>query len=226
MRRWGIVIKVMDFLKRKHRVGRIQFQGQSIVEFTLLLPLLLMMLSGLIEFGFMLNEYLDLIDTTRETARYLSDRPPFSQGTDYNEDFYTGGISELYTTMQRAGWIDLDPAVDDVIISVFSLTDWSTITRYPDQTDLNPDPRSECGVLNGGSLGWRYFCNKTTNFSDAEIRDRIDNASSIPPNNGLVLVEIFYHYHMRLGLPWITAFVGDTIELHAFSFAPNAYAEP
>ena len=123
------MIKVIDFLKRKHRVGRIQFRGQSIVEFTLLLPLLLMMLSGLIEFGFMLNEYLDLIDTTRETARYLSDQPPFTAGTEYREDFYTEGISELYTTIQRAGWIDLDPAVDDVFISVFSLTNLNSKTQ-------------------------------------------------------------------------------------------------
>ena len=37
-------------------------RGQSLVEFTILLPVLLIMISGLIEFGFMLNYYLDLIE--------------------------------------------------------------------------------------------------------------------------------------------------------------------
>ncbi len=50
--------------------------GQSFVEFAILLPLLLMMLSGLIEFGFMLNTYLDLINSAREVARYLANDDP------------------------------------------------------------------------------------------------------------------------------------------------------
>ena len=41
-------------------------KGQSLVEFTIMLPVLLIMLSGLVEAGIALNVYLDLIDTTRE----------------------------------------------------------------------------------------------------------------------------------------------------------------
>jgi len=37
-------------------------RGQSLVEITILLPALPIMISGLIEFGFMLNYYLDLIE--------------------------------------------------------------------------------------------------------------------------------------------------------------------
>ena len=37
-----------------------------------MLPILLMLLSGVIEFGFMLNYYLDVIDATRETARFAA----------------------------------------------------------------------------------------------------------------------------------------------------------
>ena len=218
-----MIERLMELMNREQKRKRHRSRGQSIVEFTLLLPLLLMLLSGLIEFGFMLNEYLDLIDTTRETARYLSDQPPFRDGTEYREVFYTEGVSEMYNTIERAGWIDLDPAMDDLIVSVFSVQDWSSITRNPAQFT---DSRAECGGLNGGAMGWRYFCNKTTKFTDADVLDRINNTSSVPPNNGLVLIELYYHYHMRLSLPWITAFVGDTIELHAYSFAPNAYAEP
>jgi hypothetical protein len=36
--------------------------GQSLVEFTVMLPVLLIMLSGLVEYGILLNYYLDIID--------------------------------------------------------------------------------------------------------------------------------------------------------------------
>ncbi|GAB4529543.1 MAG: hypothetical protein Fur0018_16220 [Anaerolineales bacterium] len=48
-------------------------KGQALVEITILLPVLLILLSGLIEFGFMLNEYLSLQDAVRNAARFASD---------------------------------------------------------------------------------------------------------------------------------------------------------
>lgn len=215
--------KMADLFNRIHSRRRLRIKGQSIVEFTLLLPLLLMLLSSLIEFGFMLNEYLDLIDTTRETARYLADQPPFKGGTVYDESFYLRGVDEMGNTIERAGWIELDEATDDLVISVFSVTNWADADRFPVQFT---DDRGDCGGQNGGGMGWRLYCNKTTKFTKEEVMDRINNTSSIPPDNGIVLVELFYHYHMRLGLPWVTGIIGDTIELHAYSFAPNAHAEP
>ncbi|HEB65641.1 MAG TPA: hypothetical protein ENJ02_08880 [Chloroflexi bacterium] len=48
-------------------------KGQSLVEMTVLLPILLLLLSGLIEFGFMFNEYLSIQDAVRNAARFASD---------------------------------------------------------------------------------------------------------------------------------------------------------
>ena len=197
-------------------------KGQSIVEFTLLLPLLLALLSSLIEFGFALNDYLDLIDTTRETVRFLSDQDPFEAGgTTRNDDFYTDGVDQMALTLARAGWINLDSTADDLIISVFSVTSTSSLTRYPATfTDAT------CGgANNGGTMGWRMDCNKLSKFSNADILGRISSISSAP-DTGIVLVEIYYDYKMKLGLPWVTGIVGDTITLHAYSFAPNASSEP
>jgi Flp pilus assembly protein TadG len=44
-------------------------RAQSLVETALLLPVLLLILSGLIEFGFLLNRYLILLDAVRNVAR-------------------------------------------------------------------------------------------------------------------------------------------------------------
>lgn len=48
-------------------------KGQSLVEIAILLPVLLILLSGLIEFGFLFNEYLSLQDAVRNAARFASD---------------------------------------------------------------------------------------------------------------------------------------------------------
>lgn len=201
---------------------RQKIKGQSIVEFTILLPLLLMLLSSLVEFGFAINEYLDLIDTTRETARFLSDQDPFTdESLTMDENFYLDGVDEMETTIQRAGWITLDPSVDDLVITVYSVTSTSSLQRYPAEFS-----DSRCGgAQNGGNYGWRRYCKKSTEFTDSDVLNRISSISSAP-NTGIVLVEIFYDYHMKLGLPWVAGIVGDTITLHAYSFAPNAAAEP
>jgi Flp pilus assembly protein TadG len=43
--------------------------GQAMVEFALVLPLLAMLLFGVIQFGILFNNYLDLTDATRAGAR-------------------------------------------------------------------------------------------------------------------------------------------------------------
>ncbi|WP_291642870.1 TadE/TadG family type IV pilus assembly protein [Clostridium sp.] len=44
-------------------------KGQSLVEFSILLPILLLVLMGILEFGLMLNSYLTINNSAREGAR-------------------------------------------------------------------------------------------------------------------------------------------------------------
>ena len=44
-------------------------KGQSLIEFAILLPLLLLVLMGILEFGLMLNSYLSINNSAREGAR-------------------------------------------------------------------------------------------------------------------------------------------------------------
>lgn len=44
-------------------------KGQSLVEFAILLPILLLLLMGILEFGIMLNSYLTINNSAREGAR-------------------------------------------------------------------------------------------------------------------------------------------------------------
>jgi hypothetical protein len=205
-------------------------RAQSIVEFVLLLPLLLMLLSSLVEFGFALNEYLDLTDTSREVARYLADHTPIVESSPGNFDdrveFYLDGAEEMERTLSKAGWISLDSAADDLVISIFSLQGKVVQARYPAEFT---DDRGGCDtLLNGGTRGWRLHCNYVSKFQAADVESRISGLSSSPgpPNAGIVLVEIFYDYNLKLDLPWVSGIVGDTITFHSYAFAPNSAAEP
>jgi hypothetical protein len=64
------------YSKFKAQAGRKKSRGQSLVELALFLPILLIILSGLIEFGFGLNQYINVVEATREGARFGVDGDP------------------------------------------------------------------------------------------------------------------------------------------------------
>ncbi len=194
-------------------------RGQSLVEFTIMFPALLIMLSGLVEFGFLLNTYLDVIDAAREAARFAAnDDPTLGSPSDLTPNFWNrawrNSRGSLFTASDgRINWTPTD-AFDctgvegDIVISAFGILSNTVQTRYP------------IGDDNGASNCGNYQSKLTT----AEINAKMDSASV--GNSGAVLVEIYYEYEMLLGLPWITAFVPDPIVIHAFTIMPNTFVEP
>ncbi|NIS80272.1 MAG: hypothetical protein GTO14_08695 [Anaerolineales bacterium] len=205
----------------RKKPGRKKSIGQSLVEFAVLLPILIMMLSGLVEFGFLLNIYLDLIDAAREAARFSANDDPVrlidGTPTDLNPLFYSNAQTLTKESLKtssddRIDWLppfdDCDNIDGDIVISTFSILDGVIDTRYP--TIYGDSGVSLCG---------HYF----SEFTTAEVNARLDAAA---PNAGLVLVEIFVNYNHVLGLPWIRAFVPDPVLLHAYSFMPNTAVEP
>jgi TadE-like protein len=219
--------------KRKGKKARPRKKlGQSLVEFTILLPVLLMMLSGLVEFGFALNHYLDLVDNAREVARFSADDDPIHDDTTasfitYNGLFYLRALNYAKYNLAQARQLTLDDTSDDVVISVFAVTGKTVTHRYPETFTDTDATRPTCmGEANGGEIGWRAYCNHVSKFSSADVTGLLSSMPSLPPNTGVVLVEIYYDYHMVLGLPWITEFVKDPIELHAYSLYPNVSSEP
>ncbi len=188
-------------------------RGQSIVEFMVLLPVLLMMLSGLIEFGFMLNYYLDLIDAARESARFAANDDPLHDNngnyTDPNWAFYLRAQTVALQSINigSGGQIVLNPATDDIVISAFGASAGHVTQRFP-----------------AGPGEVSLYNNKLSELdTTTDIEAKLD---ALAPNTGLVSVELWYEYHMIMGLPWITAFVPNPVTLYAYSIMPNPHAEP
>jgi hypothetical protein len=249
---------------RLFRRNSTQARGQSLVEMTLILPLLLMMLSGLVEFGFALNQYINLVEAGREGARYGTDgdpneadhlanslpdddpafnpaiwfkdangRYPRCDGVDANSDGDFDDPGDLPPTrdyyeqvacvvLQAADPITLDPAKDDVVISVYRVysdtvtnINYGVIDQWPDPAD-DPAP----GDLPGQ---WRLYGNGSTRFNVARVESLID---PVAPSAGVLVVEVWYAYPHLLKLPWLTPFVGDPIHLYTYTIIPLPAAEP
>jgi hypothetical protein len=207
-------IKVMQ---RSNRIkGKPREGGQSLVELALFVPLLLMMLSGLVEFGLLLNQYLNLMDGPREGARYGVSISPFV-GTGDTDDplFYDHVTAVVNKTIYP---YSLDPSRDDVIITVVSIKNDDIYRRYP---QILPSP-SIAGQ-------YRLYGHKTSKYTDAQIRTLLGTSlSPLPgaPKGGAVIVEMYYSYHQALALPWLLAFVPDPIQLYMSSVAPLPAATP
>jgi hypothetical protein len=206
-------IQIMFFMKDKQKkIGQRKSRAQSLVEFAITLPILLLLFSGLVEFGFALNYYLSLLDATRESARYYSNFNPFlPDGTD-DVAFYRGAAEEAYANLDptarnpsyQGRTIVLDPTADEVLVTVFS---WSNdpsigITRYPT------------------SGPYALFGSATTSkFTEAMIEAQFPTGS---PNAGLLLVEVHYHYN-----PILTRlFLREPLLLRAHTIMPLSAAEP
>ena len=203
--------KLKKFFAKK--TNKRKTKGQSLVEVALTFPLMLMMLSGLIEFGFMLNYYLSLTDASRETARFFSNFDPFDEnGQDNINGFYAPAAAFLLNNLEPVDSNDtsrkiaLDTTVDDVVISVFSASG-GTVTRYPH--------------INQGE--YRHNNNVASRFSTLEVESRLVDTA---PDTGILLVEIFYDYHQVLKLPWLAPFLPDPVTLYGYTMMPLSAAEP
>ncbi|MBI5354149.1 MAG: pilus assembly protein [Chloroflexi bacterium] len=200
-------------------------RGQSLVEIAIAFPLLIMLFAGVVEFGFIINIYLSLLDATRESARFWSQSDPFTRDpvtkaiTGNDMAFYNGAaamvranLDPIFTNPDYVGRrISLDPAIDDVIVTVYSVDVVNdTVIAYPG------DPPDGAAHIYGNA-----------NYNSIFSVDTIRNTLLVDaPNAGILVVEVHYNYHQVLALPWITAVLSDPVHLRAYTMFPLNAAEP
>ncbi len=126
-----------------------KYRGQSFVELALVLPILLLLLLGVTEVAFYMGAYMDVLDLTRETARFASARDPFALTGDLNcsttdelNFFYDSacmisppaGSTNCVLSEYCNGfnpYISFNPDTDDVVISVFTITGTTVSDQWP-----------------------------------------------------------------------------------------------
>ncbi len=67
-------------------------RGQALVEFALLLPLIIVMFFGIIQFGLLFGGQIALVNAVREAARYASTSPVNSNPTSQITNAVAGGV--------------------------------------------------------------------------------------------------------------------------------------
>jgi hypothetical protein len=143
--------KIKQFFQNlQRRRGELK-KGQSFVELALILPILLVMLLGMVEVAVFIGRYLDVLDLTREAARFASVRNPFDTSGNTDLDCDTPNLFDFYwdtscilspshdsPVCSTVGeptynptfcngmnpYVYLNPATDDVVISVYTIANY------------------------------------------------------------------------------------------------------
>lgn len=214
----------MRFLPRLNR----KQAGQSFVELSVILIVILTLLVGMVEVANLLNEYINLADGVREAARFGSNDDPFIREAtadcptpfcvrlDFflNIDIILEGQEDGSGTKISQGSITplvLNPANgDDVVISFWGIDESGNAVRFPDSDGWSKNAYTGEGTPKASQ--------KTT----AQIQSLLDPSA---PATGIVLVEVFYHYEQILKLPLFFPFP-DPMPVYAYAIMPLSAAEP
>jgi hypothetical protein len=199
-------------------------KGQSFVEFAVFLPIFLIMVSGLAEFGFLFNDFLNVMDGPREGARFAADLD-FKNWSQYTASCpgFANYKCPYFLTISKAvssiGPVTFNPGNPniDVVVSLVQVDGGGNVAkRVP----------SEAG-FNYGDLYPSTSFTHASRLNNAKIHSLITTGgAAIPGSSGFVLVEIFYKYKQHLGLPWITVFVPDPIPVYSYTMMPYSLDLP
>jgi len=203
-------------------------RGQSMIEFAIALPILIMLFSGMIEFGFMLNAYLSLLDATRSAARLCSNLNPFKLDTATNTLVDDPTFAEYCAQAvvdnlappsdPNARQIVMDTSRDDVIVSVLGVSVDSTTNKI-----IMPISR-----FKNGSPFYALYGNQLSAYGDLDIESYMTQNGTLPVQTGMLIVEVYYGYTGILKLPWVEAFMSadNPATLYASTIMPLIAAKP
>lgn len=215
-------------------------KGQSFIELALAVPVLVLLLTGVVEIAFLYYSYMSAIDLTREAARFASSRDyrqtfvldpdglPFSACKDNYLHYYYDTACFFIDPEINTSLVISPTDYADVAISVFTVTGNHVTNRWPDNAD---------GVFSlyqsdvGGVMvpNWKLDCHgnivRTQPFmTNAQLESMFQPQA--PTEKGFVLVEVYYCYHHKLGLPFLTMAIPNPLRMHAYTIMPASEAIP
>jgi hypothetical protein len=215
-------------------------KGQSFVELALVIPVLMLLMAGVVEIAFLYFSYMGALDLTREAARFASSRDyrltdvldpgglPMSACQD-TYLYYYYDTSCFFIDPDINTSVEISPTdYADVAISVFTVSGNHVTNRWPDNAD---------GVFSlyqtdvGGTMvpNWKLDCNgnivRTEPYmTNAELEALFQPQA--PTEKGFVMVEVYYCYHHKLGLPVLTWAIPNPLRMHAYTIMPGSEAIP
>lgn len=222
-----IVRNLFSFKEAKlpARKGSQKSKAQSLVEFAITLPILILLLTGMIEFGFMLNTYLSVQDAARTMARRYSTINPFDTSGAINPVFFQDASQYAIELLAPSGdpasrQIVMDPTRDNILISLVGVD-------VDESTD--PDSIQLIQRLTGGDY-YKHFgdTNPPSIYPNERIEELMTANGAEPSDSGLLIVEVYYGYEGTLNLPWTRPFFSpdNPSMLYISVVMPTIYAKP
>lgn len=136
-------------LSIKNRIPKPKSIGQSVVEITLTLPLLLMMVLAIVEMGIVFGSYISLANATREGAIFAAMHPELTDSA--NDD-------NTYGSGTRTLWEEYFKRVNDEIVVLVGeplregqILDTSVLTV--NRPIFGPAPGPSCSGTNPLNIG-------------------------------------------------------------------------
>jgi hypothetical protein len=220
-------ISILSSYLKKRQVSK----GQSFVELALTLPIVILLLVGLVEVGFVFFTYLTVLDLTREAARFASIRN-YREGLGVVHANPLATCNDVYLDyFYDTACFFIDPGLnpyitftagnfDDVAISVFTVNDDAVSNRWPMDGD---------GVWSLFGDNWKKDCQGNALLTEPyltneEIADMF--VEDAPDDRGLVMVEGYFCYDMLLNIPIIDEFMPTPFRIHAYTIMPASEAIP
>jgi len=223
--------------------------SQSFLELAVILPIILIMLLGLVEVTVFVGRYLDLLDLTREAARFASVRDPFapfsvspncSDPTSYNFYYSSAcifappiGSSACTGDPAFCGglnpYILVDSTTDDVIITAFTITKSGQVSAIHPSSP--PWALSDHDLNTGSNANWTRNCDgevvrSSPYYTSARVQALLSSSADLSTNRGYVAIEAYYCHSQVLGIPIISDFIGNPIQIHAYTIMSLPAAQP
>lgn len=220
------MLKILFSQIGQKTIGTRNVKAQSLVEFAITLPVLILLFTGMVEFGFMLNTYLSVQDAVRATARRYSTINPYGTTGDIDLNFYTSASQYAIELLAPSGDLEtrqivLEDGKDNILISLIGV-----------EVDESTDP-DQITTINRFDIGGPYVkhfggTDPPSLYTDDAIIDLMTRDGSEPADSGLVIVEIYYGYEGTLNLPWTTPFFsqGNPAMMYVSAVMPTIYVKP
>lgn len=228
MKNMSNLLQKLMLFRQNTQKGRRKSKAQSLVEFAITLPVLILLFSGMVEFGFMLNTYLSLQDALRVAARKYSIENPFAKDSSGNVidnlAFYQGAAQTVVDELMPpngARQVPVDQSRDNILVSAITISvDESTTPDTIDSITRHPEDSEFYKLYSDTS--------PTTLFGDTEITNYVTANGSVPVDAGLLIIEIYYSYEGVLGLPWTNPFFSQAkpAMLYSSTIMPLVSAKP
>ena len=193
-------------------------RGQSVLEFAVILPVLLILLIGVAEMGFALRNYLVVVNASREGGRFAA-RGRYSDEDVIDRVVVAGGVIRAGTPITNVPFLRTEDVhgaepnagiiVTHVVMSSTGTIDSTSVTF----SGVRRDEPGGCRLVEPDDGVSKDQIGDRHRSATEDIKAMREAEGYEPMINHIVVVEVFYLHHPLLNSPFVP--LPDPLEMYA-----------